>query len=196
MLLLVLYAARRLIRAEGRGLETLDRLLAAAERVQELYDDAPTGYLSANADGEITEVNATLCELARPGRARRCSAAGSSTSRPSETRPGVQRALDDLRLGRVIEDLEFDLVRADGDPLAVGMRAEPRRDTDGALVLVRVTLFDATQQRAAERAAGGPTRGTARSSRRRTRASGCSTAGRTTFVNPRAASSSAASPRR
>ena len=187
MLLLVLYVGARLIRAEERGLTTLDRLLAAAERVQELYDDAPTGYLSASADGEITELNATLCDwLARP----RASVLGRRLVdlATEQTRPEVQRAFDELLLGRVIEDLEFDLVRAAGDPLAVGMRAEPRRDPDGAPVLVRVTLFDATQQRAAESA-----RRKADSRYREI----VETAnegiwmldghGRTTFVNPRAA---------
>jgi PAS domain S-box-containing protein len=122
------------------------------EDLQDLYDHAPCGYLSAATDGTILKANQTFSEL---------------TGYPLEQLVGVRRWTDLLTVGgRIyvethfrpllamqgyVREIAFDLVRADGSPVSVLVNAAERRGAAPAAAVYRLTVFDASARRQYER---------------------------------------------
>jgi PAS domain S-box-containing protein len=121
------------------------------EDLADLYQNAPCGYLSTDADGVILKVNDTFLAL---------------TGHKQERLLGRQRFLDLLtpggrifyethfrpllRMQGSVREIALDVLRADGGRLPVIANAAERRDADGRAV-IRITLFDATDRRRYER---------------------------------------------
>jgi diguanylate cyclase (GGDEF)-like protein/PAS domain S-box-containing protein len=114
--------------------------------LEELYEDAPCGYLSFSGDGSITRANRTfLCSMGVA----------------AEDLVGVRRLQDlmtpgsrlyaethwwpSLELAGELREMPVDLVRSDGTTLSVLLNAT--RFADG----IRASLFDATDRRRYER---------------------------------------------
>lgn len=124
------------------------------EDLQDLYDHAPCGYLSASADGVILKANQTFSEL---------------TGYPLEQLVGVRRWTDLLTVGGQIfvethfrpllamqgfvREIAFDLIRADRSRVSVLVNAAECRagDADSPAAIYRLTVFDATARRQYER---------------------------------------------
>ena len=121
------------------------------EDLEDLFENAPCGYVSARPDGRITKVNRTLA--AWLGRA------------PDEI---VGRRFRDLlniagkvyfethfapllRMQGFFNEVAFDLVGAGGRALPVLVNAVERRDAAGAVRLVRTTVSNASGRRRYER---------------------------------------------
>ncbi len=127
-------------------------LAALLEDAEDLYENAPCGYLSTRLDGSIAKVNATL--LGWLGYAR-------------DEVVGRRRFADLLTVGgRIYHETHFapllrmqgeiggvalDLLAADGRRLPVLITSTIRTDADGAPQLIRTTLFDASDRRSYER---------------------------------------------
>jgi phosphoserine phosphatase RsbU/P len=123
----------------------------SGEDLEDLYENAPCGYLSLRPDGRIVKVNVTLC---------------SWIGYPAEALLG-KRFLELLNIaGRMFYETHFapllrmqgffnevalDLVTAGGERLPVLANALERRDAEGKLLFTRVTLFKASQRRRYER---------------------------------------------
>ncbi|MGO4133953.1 ATP-binding protein [Rhizobium brockwellii] len=122
-----------------------------AEHLEDLYENAPCGYLSLQPDGRIVKVNRTLSTW---------------IGIPAEQLFG--KRLHDLlnTSGRIFYETHFapllrmqgffnevalDLVTADGRKLPVLANAMERRAEDGALLFTRVTMFQAAERRRYER---------------------------------------------
>ncbi|HEX6346477.1 PP2C family protein-serine/threonine phosphatase [Umezawaea sp.] len=121
------------------------------ESLEDLYENAPCGYLSTSLDGRIARVNATL--LSWLGYSR-------------EEVVGRRRFTDLLTVGgRIYHETHFapllrmqgeiggvalELVAADGRRLPVLATSVVRRDEDGEPVVIRTTLFDARDRRTYE----------------------------------------------
>ncbi|MGO7184563.1 ATP-binding protein [Rhizobium brockwellii] len=122
-----------------------------AEDLEDLYENAPCGYLSLQPDGRIVKVNRTLQTW---------------IGIPAEQLFG--KRLHDLlnTSGRIFYETHFapllrmqgffnevalDLVTADGRKLPVLANAMERRSEDGALLFTRVTMFQAAERRRYER---------------------------------------------
>lgn len=124
------------------------------EDLEDLYEHAPCGYLSTDADGVILKTNQTFDEL---------------TGYHREHLLGQRRFIDLLTVGgRIfhethlrpllrmqgyVREIALDLTRADGTPLPILVNATERRPAGGppGLVIVRLTIFDATDRRRYER---------------------------------------------
>ena len=148
--------------ADGRPASTLvycldvsDRTAAEAElraalaELDDLYNEAPCGYHSVDAQGVIVRMNDT--ELRWLGYAK-------------DELVGVKR-IDELMTPASLEtfranfpgflergwvrDLEFDFVRKDGTVLPVLLGATAVRDADGHFAMSRSTLIDHTARREA-----------------------------------------------
>ncbi|HEY8581425.1 MAG TPA: EAL domain-containing protein, partial [Capillimicrobium sp.] len=120
--------------------------------LEELYEDAPCGYLSLGPDGVVTRVNRTLLR---------------STGFTADDLVGRRRLLDllapgsrlyaethwapRLELEGELREMPVDLVRADGSQLPVLLNATTLRRPDGSDGGLRASLFDATDRRRYER---------------------------------------------
>src|SRR3954447_17895609 len=117
----------------------------------DLYENAPMGYLSALPDGRIVKVNRTF---------------GAWTGRSPEELLGVRfqdlltiggrvfhetHVLPLLRMQGAVREIALDVVRVDGSVLPCLMNAVEVRDDEGAPLLLRATLFEATARRRYER---------------------------------------------
>ena len=127
----------------------LDRLLE--EDPADLYENAPMGYLSTLPDGRIVKVNRTFCAwTGRPAeqvvgsRFQDLLSVGGRVFHETHLRPL-------LRMQGAVREIALDVVRIDGSLLPCLLNAVEVRDDDGAAVLVRATLFEATARRRYER---------------------------------------------
>jgi sigma-B regulation protein RsbU (phosphoserine phosphatase) len=121
------------------------------EDLEDLYENAPCGYLSLRADGRIVKANHTFCRW---------------TGYAPQDVIG-QRLHDFLNIaGRIFYETHFapllrmqgffdevalDLVRNDGKPFPVLVNAAERKDADGKPLFIRLTVFNATDRRRYER---------------------------------------------
>ncbi|KQN77854.1 PAS domain-containing sensor histidine kinase [Devosia sp. Leaf64] len=119
---------------------------------QDLYENAPCGYLSLGADGRIVRVNTTLCNwLGRTPdaligkRLRDLLNVAGSIFYETHFAPL-------LRMQGFFEEVALDLVMQDGTTMPVLANAAERRLEEA--VLTRVTLFRAPQRRRYERELG------------------------------------------
>jgi PAS domain S-box-containing protein len=127
----------------------LDHLLE--DDPADLYENAPMGYLSTLPDGRIVKVNRTFCDwIGRPAgevlgeRFQELLSMGGRVYYETHLIPL-------LRMQGAVREIALDLVRADGTALACLANAVEIRDEDGAPLLMRATLFEATARRRYER---------------------------------------------
>jgi PAS domain S-box-containing protein len=122
--------------------------LPLEESALDLYEHAPCGYLSTDPDWLILRVNRTFLDW---------------TGYRAEDLVGVKRLPDLLTVGGriyhethcapllrmqdAIREIAVDVVRADGQRLPVLLNSALKRDEDGAPLLIRSTVFDASDRR-------------------------------------------------
>jgi PAS domain S-box-containing protein len=129
-----------------------DRLLRLLEEdPADLYENAPCGYLSTLPDGRIVKVNQTLCswlgldaDQVLHTRLRDLLSVGGQVFHDTHLGPL-------LRMQGAVREVALDVVRADGSVLPCLVNAVEVRGPDGAPLMVRVTLFEATARRRYER---------------------------------------------
>jgi PAS domain S-box-containing protein len=122
------------------------------EDLADLYEHAPCGYLSTNADGVILKVNATFLALtghqrdALVGRRRflELLTAGGRIFYETHLRPL-------LRMQGFAREIALDLLCADGRQLPILVNAVERRAESSGEAVIRITAFDATDRRRYER---------------------------------------------
>jgi phosphoserine phosphatase RsbU/P len=121
------------------------------EDLEDLYENAPCGYLSLRTDGRIAKANKTFCLW---------------TGYSGEELVG-RRLHDFLNIaGRIFYETHFapllrmqgffnevalDLLKKNGEPLPVLVNAAERKDADGRPLFIRITVFNATDRRRYER---------------------------------------------
>jgi phosphoserine phosphatase RsbU/P len=121
------------------------------EDLQDLYENAPCGYLSLRADGRIAKANQTFCRW---------------TGYAQDDLIG-KRLLDFLNIaGRIFYETHFapllrmqgffnevalDLIKKDGEPFPVLVNATERTNAEGKPQFIRLTVFNATDRRRYER---------------------------------------------
>ncbi|PNG17757.1 PP2C family protein-serine/threonine phosphatase [Streptomyces cahuitamycinicus] len=122
------------------------------DSVEDLYESAPCGYLSTMMDGTIAKINTTLLEWLGLDR---------------EAVVGRKRFTDLLTIGgRLYHETHFaplllmqgelrgialEMRRRDGGRLPVLVSAVVKHSTEGEPLLIRITVFDASDRRACER---------------------------------------------
>jgi len=138
--------------SEELGLPTDDFYEALLDdNPQDLYDNAPCGYLSTSPDGTIVKVNHTFLAWtgydphALVGRRRLADLLTAGGKIFYETHVAPM-----LRMQGRARELAMDIRCADDSRLPVVLNAVVRRDGAGNPMVVRVAMFDATERRAYE----------------------------------------------
>jgi PAS domain S-box-containing protein len=125
---------------------------ALAASLEELYEDAPCGYLFTRPDGAIARVNRTF--LAWTGYARE-ELLAPRRFQDLLTVPGKifyeNQYAPLLLLRGAVREVAFDLVRPGRAPLPVLVNAVLKSTPAGHPALIASTIFDATERRAYER---------------------------------------------
>lgn len=121
------------------------------EDLEDLFENAPCGYLSLGPDGRVVAVNGTFCEWTGYDKqdvvGKRLRDMLSVASRMFyETHFAPL-----LRMQGFFDEVALDIVRKDATKLLVLANAREKRDPDGQLAFIRVTVFRATERRRYER---------------------------------------------
>ncbi|HEY8583251.1 MAG TPA: SpoIIE family protein phosphatase [Capillimicrobium sp.] len=118
-----------------------------ADGLEELFDDAPCGYVAARPDGAILRANRTLAAWVgtEPGalagrRFQDLLAGGGRIYYETHVAPLLQ-------MQGSVSEIALDLARADGSRLPALVNAVLRRDGDGRPVALRVVVFAAEDRR-------------------------------------------------
>jgi PAS domain S-box-containing protein len=146
MLAGALLMLRRQVRVRTEAQVAAQQLAA---EIEDLYDHAPCGYHSVNADGVFVYVNDT--ELAWLGYAR-----NELIGRmrfidivAPEHQHIVRSHFPKLLQGGTTDHVEYDLVRKDGSRFPVSVSATAIMDADGRFMMSRTTMFDISDLAAA-----------------------------------------------
>ncbi|UGT64836.1 SpoIIE family protein phosphatase [Nocardia asteroides] len=121
------------------------------DSAEDLYENAPCGYLSTLLDGQIAKVNATLlgwlgysgAELVGKRAFGDLLTVGGRLYHETHVAPL-------LRMRGEVSGIALELVAADGARLPVLATSVIKSGVDGAPLLIRTTLFDASSRRAYE----------------------------------------------
>ena len=122
-----------------------------AETAEELYEEAPCGYLTTRPDGTIVRVNGTF--LRWTGHTREALVG----RRFQDLLTGGGRIYHEthyaplLRMQGRVREIALDIVRADGSRMPALVNATLKLDAAGEPRLVRTTVFDATDRQRYER---------------------------------------------
>ncbi len=138
--------------SEDRVHRANQQLNQALQQAQALYNQAPCGYHSLDATGQLVSINDT--ELEWLGYARE-EVVGKKNYREFML-PG-QTGLLDSRLQRILQDgtleaVEYELLRRDGSTFHALLSSSAVRDEQGRFLRSNTTVVDITRRKAAERA--------------------------------------------
>ncbi|GMU07167.1 PAS domain-containing hybrid sensor histidine kinase/response regulator [Corallococcus caeni] len=134
------------------GADTEQEQEPSEDSAEELYENAPCGYLSTSPDGRIIKVNQTF--LTWTGHSREALLGG---KRFSELLTVAGRIFHEthyaplLQMQGFVHELSLELVCADGRPLPALINSVQKKDALGRPRFVRTTLFNMTERKRYER---------------------------------------------
>jgi len=118
------------------------------ESAEELYEDAPCGYLSTEMDGTIVRVNRTFEALTGHRRETLVGAARfQDLLAPGDRIYHDTHHLPMLHLRGAVREIAVEVLRPDGSRLSALVNSAVLRDRGGAPRAIRVSVFDATERR-------------------------------------------------
>jgi PAS domain S-box-containing protein len=118
----------------------------AAESAEELFENAPCGYLTTRMDGTIVRVNRTFEEWTGHTRARLLGTRFRDLLTPGGRIYHETHFAPLLQMQRSVREIALDVVRADGTRLPALVNAVVREQAAGP-PLIRTTIFDASDRR-------------------------------------------------
>ncbi|HNG01544.1 MAG TPA: PAS domain S-box protein, partial [Nitrospira sp.] len=139
--------------AEHKALLDRSQLLRkTAEEVQDLYDRAPCGYHSLDANGLIVAINRTEVDWLGYTKSELIGKIRfTDVMTPAGAGLFKERFPQFIKDGYV-NDLEFELIRKNGSTFSVLLSATAVTDSDGRFVSSRSTLIDITERKRADQA--------------------------------------------
>jgi len=126
------------------------QIQATGREVSDLYDHAPCGYHSVDADGRLVRINQTELGWLGLGAEEVLGRQFSDFLTPASQQLFRERFPLFLQTGR-LHDAEFELLHADGSTRPVIVSATAVRDAQGRFLRSRTTVFDITERKKLER---------------------------------------------
>jgi PAS domain S-box-containing protein len=121
------------------------------ESLEELYDDAPCGYLSLLPDGLVIKINKTFLTWTGHSREELIGRRFQDVLHIASKIYYETHFAPLLRMQGFFNEVALDFVRADGVRLPVLVNAVERREERGSARFIRMTVFNATDRRRYER---------------------------------------------
>ncbi|MEA2161536.1 MAG: phosphoserine phosphatase RsbU/P [Solirubrobacteraceae bacterium] len=119
-----------------------------ADSAEDLFEDAPCGYITTRLDGTILKVNRTFESwLGLPREKLLGDVRFQDLLSPGGRIYHETHYLPLLQMQGSVRGIAAELVRADGSRLAVLINSVLRRDDAGTPQVIRTTVFDATDRR-------------------------------------------------
>lgn len=153
--------AGRLLEVQSVGRDVSERkaleqqLQAAETELRDLYDNAPCGYYSIDAQGRFLRVNKALEALLASPASELLQLRGPGDFTSRQGRQLFEERLRALVEGTASTAYELDLVAADGSARRVRVHASAIRDAQGSFVRTRSAMVDITELRQAQQALEG-----------------------------------------
>ncbi len=119
--------------------------------LEDLFENAPCGYVSARPDGRITRVNQTLVSWLRRDREQLVGRRFQDLLNIAGKIYYETHFAPLLRMQGFFHEVALDLVGEGGRVLPVLVNAVERRDTEGRVRFLRITIFNASDRRRYER---------------------------------------------
>lgn len=142
--------ARLLERADAQKNQAEAALREYADEVSDLYERAPCGYHSLDADGVFVRINDTELSWLGYSREEVVGKLKFSDLLTAESKAVFQKTFPHFKANGEIKNVEFDLLRKDGSILPLSLSATAIRDSAGNYVMSRSTVFDITDRRRTE----------------------------------------------
>ena len=137
-----------LVTQRTQQLEEINRLLRErSQEIADLYNQAPCGYHSLDANGIVIAMNDTELSWLGYTRAEVVGCLAYDQILAPLSIPVFRESFPKFKLSGQILDLELDLIRKDGSMLSVVVSATAVRDADGRFLFSRSTLFDNTERK-------------------------------------------------
>jgi PAS domain S-box-containing protein len=127
-----------------------EQLRKSAAQVQDLYDNAPCGYHSLDADGLFVRINNTECDWLGYKREELLGKRKFIDLLTSESLEKFLRNFPKFKECGFAHDLTFDIVRKDGTILPVVVNATAIKDRDGRFIMSRSVVHDITERKYAD----------------------------------------------
>jgi PAS domain S-box-containing protein len=128
------------------------QLAASSARVQDLYDHAPCGYHSLDADGRILHINATALDWLGCSRDEVIGQLSMADFLTAEGQAQLAQSFGPLMATGHVDGLEFDLVPRRGAGRRVSLAATAVCDEQGRYRMSRSVMFDITDLHRARQA--------------------------------------------
>ncbi|MFC5592296.1 sensor domain-containing diguanylate cyclase [Lysobacter niastensis] len=144
--------ARLLDVADTKSRQARAALREYADEMADLYERAPCGYHSLDADGVFVRINDT--ELSWLGY-ERDEVVGKLAFRDLLTPENAnffEEVFKTFKSQGEVKDVEFEIRRKDGSAMPISVSATAVRDAAGRFVMSRSTVFDITERRLARQA--------------------------------------------
>lgn len=146
-LLSVFYYLRREIR---RRTEAETSLRHSRDEIEDLYNHAPCGYHSLDADGVFVRINDTELDWLGYMREELLGRMKFVELLAPASRQVFAEHFPRFKETGRISNVDFTLLRKDGSELQVSLSATAVRDADGNYLLSRSTMFDVAERQRAE----------------------------------------------
>ena len=121
------------------------------EDLEDLYENAPCGYLSLDPGGRIFKVNKTLCNWVGYAPEHLVGKRLGDLLNIAGRMFYETHIAPLLRMQGFFNEVALDLVNQNGDRLPVIANAAERRAADGSVISTRITLLKAADRRRYER---------------------------------------------
>ena len=137
--------------SESRIPATETKDLRSAEDPDDLFDNAPCGYISASPDGRIIKLNRTLASWLGHDREQLVGKRFQELLNIAGKIYYETHFSPLLRMQGFFNEVALDLLKRDGRLLPVLVNAIERRDTEGQARFLWITVFNASDRRRYER---------------------------------------------